>query len=184
MLQDGEEIVVTEKIHGANARYVWHQDRLWCGSRNMYKHLDGGSMWVDIAQRLGLAERLATVPGIAVYGEAYGQVQDLKYGRDGHDLVLFDALDTRTRRWLDYDDFLALADLLGMPVAPVLYRGPWSEQVKPDIWALAEGKTVLGQQQHVREGWVLRPTVERTDRRLGRVQMKLHGEGYLTRKGG
>lgn len=184
VLEEDEEIVLTEKIHGANARYVFHDGRLWCGSRTTFKRLDGGGMWVQIAEKLGLAERLSAVPGIAIYGEAFGQVQDLKYGQTGHDLVLFDALDTRTRRYLDYDDFLSLARDLGLPVVPELYRGPWSVERKAELFALAEGSTVLGNGAHVREGWVLRTTKERADLRLGRVQMKLPGEGYLTRKGG
>lgn len=184
VLDEGEEIVLTEKIHGANARYVFHDSRLWCGSRTTFKRLDGGGMWVQIAEKLGLADRLSTIPGIAIYGEAFGQVQDLKYGQSGHDLVLFDALDVRTRRYLNYDNFLALARDLGLRTVPEIYRGPWSATRRAELFALAEGSTVLGNGAHVREGWVLRTTKERTDLRLGRVQMKLHGEGYLTRKGG
>jgi hypothetical protein len=139
-------------------------------------------MWCDLAARHGLAEKLADYPGIVLFGEAYGQVQDLKYGADDHRLVLFDAMDTNTRRFLDYDEFAALADLLGIPTAPVIYRGPWVAELWPDFKAFAEGPTVIGGGVHTREGWVLRPTVERTDRRLGRVILKFVGEGYLTRK--
>jgi hypothetical protein len=85
---------------------------------------------------------------------------------------------------LDYDEMVAIAAEMNLPTVPILYRGPWSEEHKADLWALAEGPTVVGNGTHVREGWVLRPTKERADLRLGRVIMKLHGEGYLTRKGG
>lgn len=37
---------------------------------------------------------------------------------------------------------------------------------------------------HVREGMVVKPVHERFDDRIGRVVLKLHGEGYLTRKEG
>ena len=184
VLHEGEEIVITEKIHGANARFVKSDGRLWVGSRNLYKRPDGLSMWSVVAQQLNLDERLSGHTNIAVYGEVYGQVQDLKYGKSGHHLVLFDALDVRTRKWLDYDAFLALADSLQLPAVPELYRGPWSSERRDELFALAEGPTVLGGGANVREGWVLRPTVERSDPRLGRVQMKLHGQGYLLRKGG
>lgn len=183
LLNDGEDVVLTEKIHGANARFVWHDDRLWAASRNQFKAPSETDLWWTLANRYNLA-RLADFPGIALYGEAFGQVQDLKYGADDHRLVLFDALDIRTRRWLDYDAFLALAATLDIPTAPELHRGPWSADAWPTMKALAEGPTLLGMGAHVREGWVLRPTMERYDHRLGRVQMKLHGEGFLTRKGG
>lgn len=183
LLTEGEEVVLTEKVHGANARFVWHDGRLHCGSRTQFKKPGTGSMWWDVAERYGL-ERLERCEGIALFGEVYGQVQDLKYGCADHRLVLFDALDYRTRKWLDYDAFLDLARQLALPVAPELYRGPWNEDRWPEFKALAEGPTVIGGGVHTREGWVLRPTTERYDHRLGRVQMKYVGEGYLTRKGG
>ncbi len=36
---------------------------------------------------------------------------------------------------------------------------------------------------HVREGWVVKPEQERRCDEIGRVILKLHGQGYLTRKG-
>ena len=182
VLIEGEEVVLTEKVHGANARFVYWDGRLWCASRNQFKAMDPADLWWSLAIKYRLEEKLAERPGVALYGEAYGQVQDLKYGANDHRLVLFDALDIMTRKWLDVDAFDALADALDIPTAPVLYRGPWSSDRWADFKALAEGPTVIGGGVHTREGWVLRPTVERTVRSLGRVQMKLVGEGYLTRK--
>jgi hypothetical protein len=49
---------------------------------------------------------------------------------------------------------------------------------------MAEGKTILGNGGHVREGGVIRPITERVDLRHGRVIGKLVGEGYHLRKGG
>ena len=183
LLAEGEEIVLTEKIHGANARFVHHGGEFWVGSRTTFKTRDGGGMWWRVAEAHCLEEKLAARPNLAIYGEVYGQVQDLKYAKNDHDLIVFDMLDVNTRRWLDYDEMVAIAAEMNLPTVPILYRGPWNEERKADLWALAEGPTVVGNGTHVREGWVLRPTKERTDLRLGRVIMKLHGEGYLTRKG-
>jgi hypothetical protein len=48
---------------------------------------------------------------------------------------------------------------------------------------LAEGNTTLPGAKHVREGVVIRPVVYRFAKALGgRAILKLHGEGYLTRK--
>ena len=46
-----------------------------------------------------------------------------------------------------------------------------------------EGMSVMPKAKHVREGIVIKPTVERYDNHFGRVILKLPGEGYLTRKG-
>ena len=184
LLDEGEEIVLTEKIHGANARFVFHDGRLHVGSRNQFKDKDGGGMWWNLAIANDLESKLSQHPDIAIYGEAYGQVQDLKYGLDGHQLIVFDVLDVKTRRWFNYDEMTSFADALGLRTVPELWRGRWFESVKDELWQLAEGTTTVNGATHVREGWVLKPVVERFDRRLGRVIMKLHGEGYLTRKGG
>jgi RNA ligase (TIGR02306 family) len=180
VLQDGEEVVLTEKIHGANARFVYQDGRLWVGSHHQIKKFDERNMWWKVAIEIGLEERLAKVPGIAVYGEVYGQVQDLKYGHPtGAKLILFDALDTRTGRYLDYDAFKAVARGLDLETVPELYRGPWLGF--DAMTAYCEGKTTMGA-DHVREGYVVRPVQERWHHHIGRVIFKMIGEGYMLRK--
>lgn len=181
VFEAGEEVWISEKIHGQNARFVHDGERLHVGSRTRFKRLDAPVTWTAVAERYGLAEKLAAHPGIAIYGETYGNNTDMPYGvrrPEGDRLVLFDALDTRTRRWFDVDEFVAFAATLGLPVVPTLYRGPWSS----DLASLAEGRTTMPGASHVREGIVVKPVRERVDRRIGRVFLKLPGEGYLTRK--
>ncbi len=54
--------------------------------------------------------------------------------------------------------------------------------VRDGLLSLAEGPTTIGGAKHVREGWVIKPAVERRDNRIGRVILKMHSEGFLTRK--
>lgn len=182
LLPDGMPVVITEKIHGANARFAYHQDRFWVGSHTCFKLRDDRNMWWQAAAKYDLEARLATRPGIALYAEVYGQVQDLRYGATAADplrLAAFDVLDIATRRWLPHAEFIALMGDLDIPAVPVLYRGPWS----PDLVSLAEGKTTMPGADHVREGMVIRPQDEQYSEELGgRLQLKLHGEGYLLRK--
>lgn len=89
---------------------------------------------------------------------------------------VFDAMDSRSRRYFDADDFYALASGLRLTVAPPLYRGPWSW----DLVSHADGMSVVDP-THIREGFVVRPVKERVDERLGRVILKMHGEAFLTR---
>ncbi len=177
-LVPGEEVVLTEKVHGANGRFLFHEGRLWVGSHTRIKREDPKNLWWGVAIRERLAEKLAQAPGIAVYGEVYGQVQDLKYGvPTGARLALFDAFSLECGKYLDYDDLIALAERLGIPTAPLLYRGPWSDSLR----SLAEGQSRIPGAENIREGFVVRPVRERWDDRNGRVIVKLHGEGYLTR---
>ena len=184
VLIPGEDVVVTEKIHGASGRWAWREGRLWVAQHACFKKApaDGvpPTIWWRIAEQYDLAWVMKNHPGLAMYGEVYGQVQDLKYGvqQGGLRLAVFDILDIQQRRWLDFDEAQAVVADMGLPWVPVLHRGPWS----PDLARLAEGRSALA--NHVREGMVVRPTKERFDERVGRGQLKLHGEGYLTRKEG
>jgi RNA ligase (TIGR02306 family) len=126
-------------------------------------------------------------PGAVLFGEVYGAVQDLKYGvqaSEGIRFIVFDVLwENRidgTRKYMDWDQLQRFCGTHRLPVVPVLYRGPW----KRELTALAEGPSTMQGANHLREGFVVRPVVERVDPRFGRVQLKLAGEGYLTRKGG
>jgi ATP-dependent RNA circularization protein (DNA/RNA ligase family) len=136
-------------------------------------------MWWKVALRERLLEKLRDHPYIAIYGEVYGQVQDLKYGSKPGELklALFDSLDTRTRHYHDEYEFVALCKALGVPRVPMLYHGPWSS----DLRKLAEGNSTLA--EHIREGFVVRPVRERFEQELGgRLILKMLGEGYLLRK--
>ena len=179
VLKDGEEVVLTEKVHGTASRFSYAEERLWCGSHRTIKKESLTNVFWKVASQYGLAERLRDYPGIAFYGEVYGWVQDLHYGhtQGKTSLVLFDILDLANRHWLDYDDFAALAKKLNIPTVPVLYRGPWSKEVLKH----AEGQTLLGG-DHVMEGTVIRVIKERFDERIGRVILKFHSEAYLLRK--
>jgi RNA ligase len=178
VLIEGEEVIITEKIHGANLRAVYANGKFHLGSRTTFGR-DKSSDWGVVADRYGLAEKLKAYPNLVVLGEVYGNVQDLKYGKPNSvDLVLFDAMDLKTRKFLDWKELCSLARLLGIPTVPELYVGSW----KAELIGLSEGKTTMPFANHVREGIVVKPMVNRYDPHFGRVILKLAGEGYLTRK--
>lgn len=177
-----EEVSITEKIHGANCRYTHDGKRLWIGSRTTWKKAPP-SIWHTVAEMYKLDAILQQYPGAVLFGEVYGNVQDLKYGKgNGVDFAAFDLMwiDNRTgeRRYQNTDDFRRFCMSHMIPMVPELYRGPW----RPELVSLAEGKTTIPGANHVREGIVIKPTRERIDPHFGRVILKLAGEGYLTRK--
>jgi len=185
-LQDGEEIVLTEKIHGSNAGFCHDGTRLWVKSRNFYKKQDEDDMWWDIALRYELATKLAQFPTLVFFGEVHGQVKGFRYDstiEDGRLLTkvrFFDIFDTKAARYLDYDAFVAILNTLELDAAPELYRGPWKGKI--EMYPYAEGTSTLNP-KHVREGWVLRTVKERYEPKLdSRMQVKLVGEGYNLQK--
>lgn len=126
ILQEGEEVIVTLKIHGENARYAVNHERLYCGSRTRWKRPDARTPWTVAGEHLKLEERLQKLSGtIGIFGELYGNVAGMRYDATSaaRGLRLFDAMDVNTRQYLDYDDFVAVAAALNLPTAPVLYRG-------------------------------------------------------------
>jgi RNA ligase (TIGR02306 family) len=180
VLQEGEPVILTEKLHGANGRFVYQDGRLWVGSHGCVKKESNTSLWWIVAKQYGLEEKLSHYPGIALYGEVYGYVQDLHYGlqRGTFRLGFFDAMELDKRRYLNVDDFMHLVkDELDLPTVPVLYTGPWSNTL---IEQFTNGKSTIA--DHIREGFVARPFQERWDDTVGRVILKFIGEDYLLRK--
>lgn len=186
VLLPGEQVVITEKIHGCCGMWAWHNDRLWVASHTTFKapppEGTQGPVWWRAAVQYDMANRLREVGPYAFYGEVYGPVQDLKYGMDRGALkvAVFDVLNTETRVWLDFEEAFRVAEAAGLPWVPILYTGPWHEGLREH----AEGQTTVAGATHVREGIVIRLLHERYQEDLGRVLLKLHGEGFLTRKGG
>ena len=186
LLTVGEEVVLTEKIHGASARFFYASDeqKLFVGSRTTWKLEDSDKLWWPAFRSAGLSvEALKAMPDMVFYGEVFGQVQDLKYGHPGKTspawLRCFDVFNRKENRFLDYAEALLAMRAVGVAPVPEFYRGPWS----PDLVAQAEGQSTFA--NHVREGFVVRPLVERpasADGLTPRVVLKQVGQGYHLRK--
>lgn len=175
LLCAGEEVVVTEKIHGSNARYVFEGGRMYCGSRTEWKRRGPNVWWQALAANLWIEEFCRANPGTALYGEVV-PTQDLKYGfrSDKPGLFLFDV--RRDGRWLNWDEIDA--GLKRERWVPIVAAGPYCEEM---ISSNADGKSLVYGADHVREGVVVRPATERRDRVFGRVQMKAVSNAYLER---
>lgn len=185
-LLPGEEIVLTEKVHGSNASFCHDGEQLWIKSRNFYKKMDEDDPWCDIAIRYGLEEKLKNFPNMVFFGEMYGQVKGFRYdcvieqGAMHTKIRFFDIWDVKAMRYLDYDPFVFMVDAAGLDLMPELYRGVW--QGKEIMYPYAEGMTTLGG-KHIREGFVLRTVKERYETRLdSRMHVKLVGEAYNLQK--
>jgi RNA ligase (TIGR02306 family) len=181
----GDQVVLTEKIHGANARYTFRDGRLWVGSRTQIKKDTEGTLWWVVARNLNLEEKFNKLltasehlERTVIYGEVYGQVQDLRYGIDkGATLRVFDTFDTALGRYNDWDTTKLICALMGLELVPELFCGSWT----PELEELRNGPSVL-YPGHTREGFVVKPVKERFNYGVGRVIFKFVGEDYKTRK--
>lgn len=178
VLVPGEEVVVTEKVHGSHTRAAILDGELHVGSHLIDLIEDQANLYWRAATELKLQARLAE--GDLLFGEAYGSgVQDLSYGKTNGNtgIVLFDAI--LSGKYLDFDRFANFLTVRGLDgyLAPLLYRGPWD----PALASLADGKSELCPEQ-IREGIVIKPVKERWDDRVGRVIIKVVSEAYLLRR--
>ncbi len=215
VIQEGEEVVVSEKIHGSNARIGMVEGEQMAGSRNRRLRLPTVPVpcgwlkrlycrvfkrplpskvnveamknnWWWMPWTLPEVAALLTSLGkehkqVVLYGEIYGaNVQKgVRYG--SADKVSFRAFDLLVDgKYLDYDFFLFQCKTHNVETAPVLYRGPYSlDKIKE----LSKGKTTIGEgETHIREGVVVKPSVDRRDHKVGRVVLKYVSEDYLAAK--
>lgn len=199
VFQEGEEVWVTEKLHGCQISVCWTSDpltgkpkRFHVKSRTVFRsdttntpavgdYKPARDVFWKAAKAADLKKKLKGYPGVVLFGEIYGKVQDLSYGVTDEEEVrfaAFDAMDLFTRKFMNAGDFLEFCRKIDVPVVPTLYWGPFAQEVL----AMAEGKTVMPKAEHVREGIVIKPTIESRDNRIGRKVLKLIGEGYHLRK--
>jgi len=181
VFEPGELVYVTEKIHGANGRYVFDGENFHAGSRTEWKRYNEGNLWwkalVTTAGGAEVKRFLIDHPEIAVYCEVYGQVQDLKYGSKPGEacIAVFDLLSGS--EWINAQEARDLAPAL--PWVPTIASGaPFDLEA---ILALAEGPSKVPGANHLREGIVVKPMTERAAPEVGRVCLKVVSNAYLER---
>lgn len=173
----GEMVSVTEKLHGTNARYVFHDGSMYVGSRSMWWRPEADNVyWKALAQNPWVEKFCMTHPDVVLWGEVYGDVQDMKYGaaQGEYRFAVFDMWkDGKFLRPSDLD--FAAAVTHGMRLVPPVAL---MEFDMDKLLTLAEEDSCYG---GVREGLVIKPLVERTDPTIGRVAAKLVSRRYLSR---
>lgn len=182
VIPDGTPVQITEKIHGACARYTWRDDRLWVGSRTGWKKETESCLWWRVVKATPQIESFCRAnPGLVLYGEVFGQVQDLRYGSPNG--VRFAAFDVShgVGAFLHAGQANAMMDEHVVPQVPMLFRVvPYSFDF---CVAAAEGASIVPGADHVREGCVVKPRTEMYHNSVGRMIFKAVGAGYLLRKG-
>ena len=133
-------------------------------------------VWEAFANTPAIRDFCEANPDYILFGEVYGQVQDLKY-QGGINFAGFDIM--HNGRWLDWDESQRLRRVFDIPWVPIL-----GEAVPFDfdtISAMAEGQSLVPGANNVREGVVVKSRVEREVPRVGRACFKFVGCGYLER---
>ena len=211
ILEEGEEITITEKLHGTWCCMGYHPDVEENNGRvitskglsgrglafkfneqneknlyvQMYHQLTNG-IGQDIMERFCRLDVHNDGDPFYILGEVYGKgVQDLAYV-DGNEKAfrVFDIYvgEPTGGHYLSPEEVKNICKELDIDTVPVLYSGPYSKEM---VEELTNGKeTVSGKELHMREGIVIRPFNERRDDIIGRGILKSVSDAYLLRKGG
>lgn len=182
----GEDVIVTEKIDGANARFLYHDGKFHIGSRTRWLKWEEEaikdeatgerypkSIWRQVHDRYPQIEAWCRAhEGTTLFGEVFGPVQDLKYGRVNVDFRAFAALKGDT--WLDWMPVARDLFEMDVPIVPIVYMGPYDlDKIKKAI----EGNSFLCP-DHIMEGGVVTPVTERRDLRGNRISLKLISNNF------
>jgi RNA ligase (TIGR02306 family) len=207
VLVEGEEVVMTEKLHGTWCCFGFHPEidhpivtskglsekglifkMNDANERNLYVRAlmntvnENGNDIITRIRNIHL-ELLNEEPApFYILGEIFGYgVQDLTYGLNDVQFRVFDIYqgEPEQGRYKDYHSLRKFCANHGLEMVPELYVGPFSKEV---LMAHTDGTTVIGSSVHMREGIVITPTTERYDVEIGRVILKSVSEKYILRK--
>lgn len=166
VIKEGEPVYITEKVHGANARYLFVDGVFYCGSRTRWLKPDVDNVWTRAAKSDPRIEAWCRRhEGMVLYGEVFGSVQSLRYGRAPGEVSFIAFAAMYRGEWIDFS--LVRGD--DVPTAPLLHAGPFSLDI---VKSLAEEDSRLGPEGHMMEGVVVVPFHERRDDTIGRVALK------------
>lgn len=174
LFTSGEEVIATEKLHGASGRWCVREGITYCGSRTEWKtQTERNQWWLAFNACPAVRDFCNANQDLTVYGEVYGMVGGFPYGvpRGGVRIGVFDIL--RAGAWLPPLEARTLSP--DLPWVPILYQGPYDEA---KLLALAEKDTTMPGARHMSEGLVVKPMQERTCLEIGRVQLKLVSNRY------
>lgn len=175
---DGEEVIVTEKIHGSNARYVFDGEKMHVGSHNYWKSEKSTCIWRRaLEQHPWITEYCKAHPGDTLYAEVTPTQKGYNYGLKDGDIgvFVFDILKT-DGTWTDKSVLFDSELLYLARLAPVLYQGPFDlDKIKTFV----EGPSIMPGAKNVKEGIVISSAEERVVRGLGRAQLKWKSNAFL-----
>lgn len=178
LFKDDDMVIYSTKIHGSSARYVWYNERMYCGSRTLWrKEGESSPWWSALRDNPWIEEWCKSNPGIVLYGEIFGpSIQGTKfhYGipNDKVGFLCFDILENGM--WRDNEWMLSPGII---KTVPILFTGTHNPKLLEE---LAEQKETLNNCNHIREGVVVKLLQERHEVSLNHsLRLKYVSNTYL-----
>jgi RNA ligase (TIGR02306 family) len=171
-----ERVILQEKINGENCRVVYADDRLYVGSRNLWKSEDNenSQFWNAVKSIPGLIAFCKEFPRTVVYGEVYGKMKAFPYDANGvPKFRCFDIL-KEGGHFVDAELLHDGCKQWEIPTVPLIGEINF---FLPEIETLAEQTSNLA--LHMKEGICIVPLKERIHPKYGRVKAKCVSLKYL-----
>jgi RNA ligase (TIGR02306 family) len=186
IFQEGEMVVLTEKVHGINSRVGIIEGVLMAGSKGVRRKrpaddkFEANLYWypLSLSPVRNMLEDLTTKHRqVVLFGEIYGsKIQSLDYGHKGS--MGYRAFDLLVDgHYLSWPDFTLICAQYSVDTVPIVASAPFNLDT---IKKHSEGDTLLmDDNPHIREGLVVKPFQERRDAKTGRVVLKYVSDQYL-----
>ena len=197
VLEQGETVVVTEKLHGTQCCIGYHMGTPIVTSKGLsgrglaFKHEESNvnNVYMQVFQQykelLQKIHQRLDFTTFYVLGEIHGKGIQKKfyYGSATPMFRIFDVFagEPQEGGFLTWDHIISDSDLAGFDRVPTLYQGPYDKEL---MLRLRDGDSVVPGAAHIREGIVIKAQPERRDMELGRVILKDVSDAYLTKEGG
>jgi RNA ligase (TIGR02306 family) len=151
----GVQFEVSMKLDGSSFTIANIDGEVVVCSRNINLKLDQeGNLFVDTAKKLGLIEKMANYPNIAIQGEIMGPgVQKNQEKLTEHQLFVFEAQQVGQMKYLSTDERYALVTELGLLHAPILHKAVTLDELGADFQQIATGLSIVAP---MREGVVFK----------------------------
>jgi RNA ligase (TIGR02306 family) len=180
----GKPYYISVKCDGTSGTWLYLADNDFVGcSRNQMKKDDEFCVYYKIARKYDISEKLKNFPKrISVQGEICGPgIQGNPMGLKEIELFVFNIYDIDERRYMDYEDFIAICKQLELQTVPILEIGDSFNYGLDELLELADGKyPISGKPQ---EGIVVRPLIETYSEVLhDRLSFKIINNTFLLKE--
>lgn len=181
----GIPFYVTEKIDGSSVTFTIKNEEFHVCSRNIDLLDDGANGIWRLAKEMKIEETLQQMnksqgsERFALQGEMYGEgIQSNPLKIKGQKIAFFNIYDFVDGSYIDYETFIGVTDLYGLPTVPVIDNDYKLPQTVDEIVEFATKRSVMNAEVWV-EGYVFRPLKERSDPYIGRLSFKVINPQFL-----
>ncbi len=177
----GRSVILTQKYDGTSTTMYavgsGSERKAWICGRNgkLLEPTKATPHYFEIAYRYGLLEKLLTFGrNIALQGEIIGpKINANRHHVEANEFYLFNVYDIERMRYVEYEEMLEIAAIMGVKTIPLVYKGPMKAE-----WNREELLKLAAAQRYA-YGGMAEGLVLKTDDKEPRTSVKIISNQYL-----